>query len=332
MHLVLQHEGVRGAGVEPDVENIVDLFPGIVGELAQQALARARLVPGVGALRLEGLDDADFDLGVLQNLDRAVRLLLDEHGNGHAPGALARDHPVGALLDHAGDAVLACGRHPTGDGDRLQRAGAQRIAALRDVFIHRDEPLRRIAKDDRLLRTPRVWILMLQAATRDDHMRIDQRLDHRLVGVALFALVVDDALTLKPRRLCGESTIFVHRVGNGRINIARFEGRLLAHPNFKVVAAVARRRVYKPRTVFIGNVITIKKRHDEFVTSAAERMLQCHVIQHFRWNVSPLFESCHFRLLKDFSGKLFCQDKQVSSLRPVLCRCFGHPIKCVIDP
>ena len=60
MHRVLQHEGVRRAGVEPDVENVVDLLPGVVGDLAEKALARAGGVPGIGALGLEGLDDAHF--------------------------------------------------------------------------------------------------------------------------------------------------------------------------------------------------------------------------------------------------------------------------------
>ena len=87
---VLQHEGMRGAGVEPDVENIVDLLPGIVGELAEEAFARACLVPGVGALFLESLDYAQLDLGVLQDFDRAVRLLLDEHRNRHTPRTLAQ--------------------------------------------------------------------------------------------------------------------------------------------------------------------------------------------------------------------------------------------------
>ena len=49
MHRVLQHEGVGRAGVEPDVADVVDLFPAVVGELAEEALARAGLVPGVGA-------------------------------------------------------------------------------------------------------------------------------------------------------------------------------------------------------------------------------------------------------------------------------------------
>ena len=71
---VFQHEGVRRAGVEPDVENVVDFLPAVlVGALAEETLARAVLVPGVGAFLLEGLDDALVDLGVLQDLDRAVR-------------------------------------------------------------------------------------------------------------------------------------------------------------------------------------------------------------------------------------------------------------------
>ena len=70
---VLQHEGVRRAGIEPDVENVVDLLPALVGELAEKAFARARLVPGIGALFLEGIDDAHIDVGIVENLDRAVR-------------------------------------------------------------------------------------------------------------------------------------------------------------------------------------------------------------------------------------------------------------------
>ena len=39
-------------------------------------------------------------------------------------------------------------------------------------------------------------ILMLEPAARDQHAGLDQRLDHGLVGVALVALVGDDALRL----------------------------------------------------------------------------------------------------------------------------------------
>ena len=127
---VFQHEGVGRAGIEPDVADVVDLLPVLVGAGAEEALARAVHVPGVGAFLHEGFGDALVDDFVLQDLGRAVALLAHEHRDRHAPGALARDHPVGPAGDHAVDAVLAGRRHPLRHRDRVQRAGAQRVAGL----------------------------------------------------------------------------------------------------------------------------------------------------------------------------------------------------------
>ena len=56
---VLQHEGVGRAGIEPDVEHVVDLLV-IVGIVVgrEEARRRALGVPGVGAFGFEGLGDA----------------------------------------------------------------------------------------------------------------------------------------------------------------------------------------------------------------------------------------------------------------------------------
>jgi hypothetical protein len=86
---VPQREGVGGAGVEPDVEDVGHLLPGFVREGAEEALARALRVPGVGAFGLEGVLDAGVDLRVAQDLDPALAEALDEAGERHAPGALA---------------------------------------------------------------------------------------------------------------------------------------------------------------------------------------------------------------------------------------------------
>ena len=51
---------------------------------------------------------------------------------------------------------------------------------------------------------------------------IDQRLDHRLVGVALFAFVVDDALAREAGRRLGEGAVLVDGVGDGGVDAARF--------------------------------------------------------------------------------------------------------------
>src|SRR6185312_10472157 len=151
-------------GIEPDIENVVDLLPAFVAALAEEALASAGLVPGVGALGLESLDDADIHFRIVENLHRTVRLFLDEHRDRHTPGALARDHPIGAGFDHAGDAVLALCRHPARGPDRRQRTVTQRVVRLGDVFIHSNEPLRRIAVDHRLLGAPGMRILVLEPA------------------------------------------------------------------------------------------------------------------------------------------------------------------------
>ncbi len=107
VHRVFQHEGVGRAGIEPDVADVVDLFPFLVGERAEKALAGAVHVPGVGAFLFESVGDALVDGRVLQDFSRAVALFAHEHRDRHAPGALSRDHPVGLAVDHAVDAVLA---------------------------------------------------------------------------------------------------------------------------------------------------------------------------------------------------------------------------------
>src|SRR5580692_1352655 len=119
---VFQHKSVGRAGIEPDVENVVDLLPTVVGKLAEKTLARTGRIPCVGALGFEGLDDPDIDVGIVEPLDGAVRALLDEYRNRHAPGALARNYPVGTAFDHAVDTVLALCRHPTRCFDRRQSA------------------------------------------------------------------------------------------------------------------------------------------------------------------------------------------------------------------
>ena len=67
---------------------------------------------------------------VLQISTGPVALVPDERGDRHAPGTLARDHPVRPALDHAGDAVLALRRHPDGFPDG-SAAGPQCICLPR---------------------------------------------------------------------------------------------------------------------------------------------------------------------------------------------------------
>ena len=59
---------------------------------------------------------------------------------------------------------------------------------------------------------------MLQSRAREQHPGIDQRLDHRLVGVALLAFLGEHALAGEARRLIGETAIGIDGVGNVRVD------------------------------------------------------------------------------------------------------------------
>src|SRR5229473_1797393 len=151
----------------------------------------------------------------------------------------------------------------------------------RPGLIHRDEPLRRVAEDHRLLGAPRMRVLVLQPPARDQHAGIDQGLDDGVVGIALIALVGDDALRLaasvartEARRLVGEEAIFVDRVGDCRIDTARLKLACMRSPDIEVIAAVTRRRVHETRASVIGDVLAGEERHLEFVRwiESGERM------------------------------------------------------------
>ena len=64
---------------------------------------------------------------------------------------------------------------------------------------------------------------MFEPAAREQHVAFDQRLDDGLVGIALVALVVDDALAFEARRVICQRPVLVDGVGDGRIDSARFE-------------------------------------------------------------------------------------------------------------
>ena len=116
----IEREGVRAAGIEPDVENVGDhlVFVGIV--IRTEELRLALLAPRVDAFLAHRRDDARVHVRVLQI--RAVR--AHEQGDRHTPGALTGQHPVRAPLHHGTDAV------PPPLGDELRVAdGVQREAA-----------------------------------------------------------------------------------------------------------------------------------------------------------------------------------------------------------
>ena len=157
-----EREGMRAARIEPDIEDVGDHFV-IVGivRLAEE-FGLTTFVPGIDALLAHCGDDARVDFGVLQIFARAV---LHEQRYRHAPGALARQHPVGAPLDHRADPAAALFGDEADALDFGHGAAAQRAAAV-EFLVHRHEPLRGAAIDHLGFRPPAMRVGMLVIVTR----------------------------------------------------------------------------------------------------------------------------------------------------------------------
>ena len=109
-----------------------------------------------------------------------TRLFLHEQRDRHAPGTLARDTPVRAILDHAGDTLLAPLRRPLRPLDVAQRMLAQAL------LLHADEPLRRSAEDHRRLVPPAMRIAVSERLVVNQAPTLLQRRDDDGIGLLDF--------------------------------------------------------------------------------------------------------------------------------------------------
>ncbi len=110
---------------------------------------------------------------------------------------------------------------------------------------------------------------MLQPPARDQRVRLDQRLDHRIVGVAELALVVDDALTSQIRRSLvniGHMLdsiryhVFIKRLSRNswELPVLGLTSRLLVIRKSRSRRAMARRRVNEASSGILGHVVASK--------------------------------------------------------------------------
>src|SRR6202011_5634456 len=91
--------------------------------------------------------------------------------------------------------------------------------------------------------------------------------DHGVVGVALFTLVVDDALSGEAGRVFGEGSVLVDGIGNRGVDAAAFQLARVRRPDFEVFAAVAGRGVHEAGAGVVGDVIAGQQRDREVVAS-----------------------------------------------------------------
>ncbi|MCY1500632.1 hypothetical protein D9M68_346800 [compost metagenome] len=257
---VFERKGVGRTGIEPDVEDVHDLVPlFVVVVVSEEAILGTFGKPGVRTFLLESVEDAGVD-GLV---DQDLTLVVGKDRDRHAPGALTREHPVRASLDHRAQAVLAGAGNEAGVVDRRKRTRTQR-RSVAERLVHIDEPLRCVAEDHRLLGTPGMRIGMLQAAAGKERMTGDQRLDDAIVGVALLALVVDDAagatfgIGTEAMGVGSEVAGIVDRERDRRGDTAGFERAGAVHPGIKVLATVAGGGVHEARTGVVGHMVAVE--------------------------------------------------------------------------
>ncbi len=121
----LQHAGVGDAGIEPDVERVAGLV--VVRGVVAQQFGRVEREPGFDAGLFDALRHHFQQLGCARM--QFAGFLVGEEGHRHAPVALARDAPVGTVLDHRLQPRAAPGREELGVVDRRHRLFAQGLGS-----------------------------------------------------------------------------------------------------------------------------------------------------------------------------------------------------------
>src|SRR5215813_714583 len=115
-------------------------------------------------------------------------------------------------------------------------------------------------------------ILVLEPAARDQHAGIGQRLDDGVVGVALFALLGEHALSRETRRRLGEGAVLVDGIGYRRVDAACGELCGIRSPNIEVLAAVTGRGVDESSAGVVADMIAGKNGNEKIVTHRLQGM------------------------------------------------------------
>ena len=271
----LEHGGVRGAGVEPDFENVAAL--GVVRRVcgAQDGFG-AGLAPGLDAALLHHVG------GDVEDLHRArmqlAAVLVQEEGQGHAPAALAADAPVGPARDHVAQTHLAVFRVEGSLLDRVQRNFAQRLRRLvlgehTLAFVHADEPLGGGAVNHRRLVAPAVRVAVGDGGGGKQTVRLAQHLDDARAGFPdieaakqwQFGFIAAVAL----HRV--QDVVVLHAVRNTAVEILHAVGRRRVHDAGAVVGRGVLGQVDRAQAI----KASVDVRQRVFEVDATQALAQC---------------------------------------------------------
>ena len=171
-------------------------------------------------------------------------------------------------------------------------------------------------------------ILVLEAAARDQGSCFAQCTDDRVVGVALLAVVGDDALAREARRILGVEAVGIHREGDGVRDALALDVGLAGNPDVVVIRAMAGCGVDEARAGIVRHVIAVEHRHGEIITEVSERVTEDHAR---RVSIAEALEAFDLGGLHHLFGKAIGEDVGVTGPDPVA---FGrglHFIEAIAD-
>ena len=174
-------------------------------------------------------------------------------------------------------------------------------------------------------------VLVLQPPTRDHHASLGQRLDHRIVGIALVAILLQDALA--GEAWCGirHHAVRIDRERDGRIDAALPQHLLRVHPDDVVVSTVAGCGMHEARAGIVGDVIAIEQRHVEVVAERGKRMRANDPFKIVRRDGSDLLEFLDLARLHHVCCEFIRQNIHIADGRPVSFRRGFDFIQAVFD-
>ena len=184
VRVVAEDAPPTAAALEPDVEDVallaeVAVEAGGAVEVAEQ-LPRLIGKPGIAAAFGEALADRAHALRRQQRLAAVVV----EHRDRQAPRALPADAPVGAVLQHRTQPLLAPLRVERDFIKRGERPLPQRQRFAVDLvrLVERDEPLLGGAEDDRRFAAPVVRVAVRVIGFLEEHAEFVELLGDDVVG------------------------------------------------------------------------------------------------------------------------------------------------------
>ncbi len=234
---------MAGAGIEPDIENVV-----LFREFRRSALRAdgsrrhqfggGLLEPDIGGMLCEQIHHAVQNLPIGQRIParRAI-----EHDDRHAPDALARNAPVGPARDHVGDAFFAPLRHPLHGFDRIERL------LPKAVVVHPDEPLFGGAEDGGVVAAPAMRIRVLDVLDREQRAVLFQDIDDERIAFP-------DGLAEELERGSAPRSAFGVEEAPGGIHRA-IDRQPVLHADDVIFLAVAGRRMNRAGALFQRHVI-----------------------------------------------------------------------------